>query len=1159
MPPEQQGRAPDLTVRFSACAGHAPAPKIQRFSSISGGEPRAAYTVLMQHLTHLRPASWRKIGRGAAGLWLGLLGALAWSAQAQEADTAGLWEGPRGPYVFVQAEDFTTLGEGWEVVNASRHFEAPFISNMKDLAGNSAGSGVATHELQVPEAGRYFVWVRFAQLPKATSGLRAPFALQLEQAGRPVFQQEYDRKLERTGAGGNAVWARYEWVVSRHEQDPNANTPKLPGAGKGKSGGRGGDEVDFSLEEPAADAEEKFPDGRYRVALKAGPLKLTLSKREPLAANGNIRRIDCLLLTTDSKYVPEHRDFAPQTYVRLRLLDCDPGDVYFYTFLNHMREPWYRNISFDRAGLHLKHFTGSTDRLNPGDTTPWANVSRLLYDGWPTIFNFHAQITYGQSRADRAVYEIDFAAAPREDAIVKTIRREGEGNGIAVLVPENMAEGRRPMADYQIASETSALTTRLPAVPFGRRAQRFPLLTDISVSGSSISPGTAANELAAAQWMGLSGDAGLPTAAGVAAGLRFGRTGASIWHMGPGGFNEPDLETIEQRTRDAGGKLKANPPPGEITQVKLMDEASGTGLDKMMQSKADQTVFRQWVQEQGYTAMDLGALGMDEVNLTDQRDHAEPLLYLLSRRFQAWTVARFFKLASDAVHRHFPAGLKTTQNFSDYAVYMGNTFAAGVDYYEFFTRQQALDIAMSEDWTNLGATHEMCGWNVALLRAAARKHGQPVHMYCITSYGRRPLDIKLKAYSDIAEGAKLLNFYAYQPIYAGHERGWYRQWERYAAVAEAAHEIGAAEDVLIDALPRPAAAAILHSTTADLWAAGYDTVQSHERTFTWLALKHGQTAVDVISEAEVLEGALAQRRVVYCVGEHLDARCVPPLVAWVKQGGTLVLAPYAVSRDELNQPLKTLDEGLQLGRADGPEQWRYVHSSRYVMKAFKAAGAVTLANPAPGSVPYGFLRQNSAPAGEVEVLARFADDAPAALRIKRGAGQVYLFGFAPGTSYMYESWRQLEDELEQPVRQLAFVEQVLRVANEDDIAAQPSPLMVPRKAYSTCPYRYPAALGQLICLPPQSAGVVEPVQVDTRQVEARFMESNVGFVIPLANYTGSALAQITVTLRPGQAHGVLHSSRLGALKPTVATDGTLTVTLPLESTDMLYAPWNARP
>src|SRR6185312_8878041 len=97
--------------------------------------------------------------------------------------------------------------------------------------------------------------------------------------------------------------------------------------------------------------------------------------------------------------------------------------------------------------------------------------------------------------------------------------------------------------------------------------------------------------------------------------------------------------------------------------------------------------------------------------------------------------------------------IPATQNYSDGAVYVGNMYSQGNDYFMWF-KNKALDMAFSEDWTNGGSTRELCGWNVALMRAATKYHHQPIGLYDITSFGRAPLEVKLKAYSDIAEGAK---------------------------------------------------------------------------------------------------------------------------------------------------------------------------------------------------------------------------------------------------------------------------------------------------------------------------------------------------------------------------------------------------------------------
>src|SRR5690606_25191001 len=147
------------------------------------------------------------------------------------------------------------------------------------------------------------------------------------------------------------------------------------------------------------------------------------------------------------------------------------------------------------------------------------------------------------------------------------------------------------------------------------------------------------------------------------------------------------------------------------------------------------------------------------VRIEPKRD-GHPVLYYWSQRYRAWNIARFFQQCTELARKHLPGGPGTTQNFSDGAVWMANFFQQGNDYFTWF-RNRALDVAHSEDWTNQGATHQLAGWNVALLRAATKYHHQPIHMFCITSYGRSPLTVKLKAYADIAQGAKALGFFAY--------------------------------------------------------------------------------------------------------------------------------------------------------------------------------------------------------------------------------------------------------------------------------------------------------------------------------------------------------------------------------------------------------------
>ena len=103
------------------------------------------------------------------------------------------------------------------------------------------------------------------------------------------------------------------------------------------------------------------------------------------------------------------------------------------------------------------------------------------------------------------------------------------------------------------------------------------------------------------------------------------------------------------------------------------------------------------------------------------------------------------------------------------------------------------------------------------MRGAAREHGQKIGHYLIAYHGRKPWDVKLKATSELARGVKLIDSFFYGPSWASHEGGpywrshvWYAKPPMWRASAELTREVGAVEDMLIDALPAPAKVALLY-------------------------------------------------------------------------------------------------------------------------------------------------------------------------------------------------------------------------------------------------------------------------------------------------------------------------------------------------------------
>ena len=274
------------------------------------------------------------------------------------------------------------------------------------------------------------------------------------------------------------------------------------------------------------------------------------------------------------------------------------------------------------------------------------------------------------------------------------------------------------------------------------------------------------------------------------------------------------------------------------------------------------------------------------------------------------------KIIEEAYGRSFP----TNVNFSDGAVYHANFYSQGIDYFELLNRDDSNAI-WGEDWSNNASTYQCAGFNVDLMRAAARKRGQTIGHYLIT-YSRTPWDNKLKATSETARGVRQWMNFAYGPSWGSHEGGpawksalWYSKPKEWNANAEITREIGAVEDWLLTAKPTPAEVAILYSSSSDIWTMN-NFSYGFDRMHTWLALTHAQTPVDIVPEHEVAEGQLAKYRVCYLSGPNLTQAAAVKLKAWVEAGGTLWLTAEAASRDEFNRPLDTLTALLPAERGE---------------------------------------------------------------------------------------------------------------------------------------------------------------------------------------------------------------------------------------------------
>lgn len=994
------------------------------------------------------------------------------AAEAKPIVGAPPWPGPAGPFVFVEGESFVTSGKSWEVLpstgGGSNNERA---SGGSVLSGRSPREGQAFADVQIPSGGDYRIWVRLARRTDAHSA-------------------------------GNAIVVRVSQADSIRGEltaDPEAGKP----------------------------AEDAFAWVPLDATLAAGPARIVVEKDGTVCSHPSLRRLDCILLTTDRSYQPDFRDFGPQTYARVRVLAAEPHPANLVQLVQ------------TSGGTRSSPVAGAR---RAGDTGAWMNISRLLRGESGAIYS-----VLDVSHADRVEFLVDFASAPRDADVTKTVKRVRAGNDAIAWLPPRPEVKRGPRTPEELAVERAAKVKLLPRIPFGRAPTSFPVTTAFQIPPEAMS-----SELPVLQYVGINGHDGVLDDTDRARGFVFSRLYQTAFHPGNPPFIRPDYDAVKAGMERFVRML----PPGlrgdQFLHLFLMDEASPAPLEKLAASEEAQAAFRRWLRDHHERPFAPGETA--DIRLTDSRSTPHPGLYFFSQRFRAATIVGYFRRVSGLAHSLYPAGIKTAQDFSDVPVFRGNMYANGNDYFDYYS-EGALDVALSEDWTNAGATHELCGWNVALLRAATRAHGEPIQMSVIVAQRHPPLVGKLKASTDVAEGARALNLYDYGTKYAApQETGWAETPELLPALGELAHEIGAVDDLLAGAKRLPSETAIFYSVPADIWNVGFDVAPGYERMGTYLALRHAQVPVDVLGDEQARSGLLGGYKAVFLPTEQLDHRNITSLSAWVHAGGTLVLGPGAGKRDEWNRATDALDLALSIRTAEAESSQRVPTApSRSYCEGAKVSGAVQLSSDARVEV-FGSGAPLSPPS-KARILATFVDGRPAAFDVSRGRGRVVVLGFMPGLAYLCGARRAFAaSDAKDPVPPLRSVAEgkvaLGLVAGPADAIREPR-----EAAYGELPFRYDPSLRTFIDEPALSASITRPVTADHAQVEATMLVGDRGWVIPLANYTGNPLGRVTLDVHAARRFRGIRSARGGALATESLPDGSIRISVPLESTDYLAAEW----
>jgi hypothetical protein len=554
------------------------------------------------------------------------------------------------------------------------------------------------------------------------------------------------------------------------------------------------------------------------------------------------------------------------------------------------------------------------------------------------------------------------------------------------------------------------------------------------------------------------------------------------------------------------------------------------GLSEYIPVEGREERFREYLRAKGLTPADVGAASWEEVKVGGWEVAREnPARYYESEEFLAAYGLDGLRETTDRIRRLFGQDILIGANFSPHP-FLWPHVRQWVDVF----RRGGATMPWTEDylWQVPGASSQMAAWLVDAFRAAG--DDLVIRFYVMPhSPANTDTDFRLIHYAVLGHGAKVIDHFSVGPQHFCTEN--YVDWRdvsRYQQIHDIIREVGRVDDLLYEGRVRPAKAAVLLSNTTDLWelAGGGDdynivddnpnsNAYNFERQALWLALRHAQAPVDLMSEDDLLTDRVGRYRVLYLAGDHLRRDTAAALAEWVRGGGVLFASAGGGLWDEYNRPLATLYPVF--GITDQNLAKRDLHL-RPKMEVPRLKPLDTIRVGGPGRPPFSMealaFQQRLSAARGAEVLGTFADGSPAIVRNHYGAGQAILVGTLPGIAYLKSGI---------PVRPM----------DRDGFA-------------HFLPTEFSPEIRALIGLPLQLAGVTKPVECSEPLVDASLLESARGIIIPLANFTGQPIRRLRVTLRDVGAPRRIYTTERGDLRPQMTADG-LVVEFPIGLTDFL--------
>jgi hypothetical protein len=561
--------------------------------------------------------------------------------------------------------------------------------------------------------------------------------------------------------------------------------------------------------------------------------------------------------------------------------------------------------------------------------------------------------------------------------------------------------------------------------------------------------------------------------------------------------------------------------------------------------------FREFARAQGLDPLDL--IADDQVDKAKQLDEGERWELVTIRPALPGKPKHFYESANflyrlwyeelDAKRRD------VEQKYPDKIVLSGANFSPHMNVWpdvrqwvEPF-RDGSMSMTWTEDWwwQVPEASPQVYGFLLDAFRLARTYHGAPAQFYIMPFQGNSPDNFRKMNALAAAHGVKIFNHFVTdsQVMVTWDYVSVMDSPRTYQAIHDVIRDLGAVEHRLYPAMPKPAQIAILLSRASDTWdtedlggaghlySAKYN-VNNDERKAIWLALRHAQYPVDLITDQDIADGRLESYKVLYVVGSEMLRAAAEPLKQWVAAGGTVYATAGGGLLDEYRKPLTELFEMYGLASHDLVRHRRHIRP-RNTLKQVEARDVLRIkplgAMAAGLALPAYLYRETLEPRQGAVVVGTYRSDGSAGVVTNSfGKGKTIYCGVLAGIAYL------------QPA--MTASAQIL-------------------------PTAFPAQVRQLIASAAHSAPVSRPVIASDPLVETQYFTGPQGDMVVLINWHDVPVKDLVLRFpgrddlgsvrslrQAGYFRGHLHAQERGRLQVS-SPDGIGQVKLDLGVSDYL--------